>query len=301
MQKINLYFLQIFLLVFSLNVFANDSENSVPLTLSKQPSFLNITETSIELNGKKVLITSKIDNEDNQPIRYGFFAYTPFFNLLGEGDTYQDKTFSDIEVKLNGKTIKTISNHRGFFLGNDITNILTKAGAPAIITSDFMRKALPILPKYYGFKLEDWSSYVSYSWILPLKSESKNVMSVSYQALPEFGQLPIAPEYGEEKLNNLIMQHCAQPSEVGKYLKSKDKTLDYVIYERYVLPIKYINAQSTNIKIIQPEKNWLGGHPVLSLVCGLDNQSSILSPNISGVIERAEESISILVISEMPK
>jgi hypothetical protein len=282
------------MLGISVETTAYEEEDSVPLTIFAQGNSRNIKKTSITLNGRDVEIKSEIHNDDNNVKRIGFAAYTPFFEQLGDGEEHFDKTFSDLTVALNAKSVKPIASRRGFFLGQDISLTLTKAGINSLPDSNVDEKKLARVPNQYGMPISNWQGQVTYSWVNFLLPKSINWQTVRYRALPRFER----DEISSERFRQRVLQHCGNPEIVRKYLTEMNRDSDELLLERYELPMQFMKMEDVQFEVVQPTKNWLGAHPLISLICGI-NEIANKPLNYSGVITNTEKSISVLVISKL--
>lgn len=291
MKKLFLIALIISVTCLSDLAIANDAEDAVPLFFRAYGDVQNIKSISIKLESRTVKIDTLIENDNNVVKRIGFVAYTPFFEESNLGEEHADKSFSDLKVKSNDRQIKPSTYRRGFFLGTDITNFLSKAGIDSLPSSDINSYKLSRLPSQQGMKIEHWQGFVSYSWISKLPPQTKNHSKIQYQALPEYG----IENVNDENFSRRVIQHCGAPEEIKKFLNKNGKT-EYVIFERYQIPINF-NFYAMSIEVLQPEKNWLGAKPVLSLVCGISDKTGD-DLNFRGSATVNNE-VAILVISKI--
>lgn len=282
------------MLIISGEAPAYEEEDSVPLTIFAQGNNRNIKNTSITLNGREVEIKSEIHNPDNFSKRLGFIAHTPFFEQLGDGEDHIDKTFSDLTVALNAKSVNPMAYRRGFFLGQDVSTKLNNAGISPLPDSNVDEKKLTRIPKQYGIPISNWQGYVSYSWVTSLRPKSINWQTVRYRALPQFERDQIS----SERFRRRVVQHCGNPDVVGKYLTDVNSHSDEILVENYELPVHFLRTQEVRFEVVQPKKNWLGAQPIVSLICGLSEKTDNRL-NYSGTIINSGKSISILVISKL--
>jgi hypothetical protein len=273
---------------------AYEEEDSIPLTIFSQGNSRHIKKTFVTLNGRDVEIKSEIHNDDKNSKRIGFVAYTPFFEQLGDGEEHLDKTFSDLTVALNAKSVKPIASRRGFFLGKDISLTLSKAGIDPLPDSNVDEKKLAHVPNQFGMPIRNWQGLVTYSWIADLQPNSTNWQTVRYRALPRFER----DEISSERFRQRVLQHCGNPEVVRKYLMEMNGGSNELLVERYELPVQFMKMDDLQFEVVQPTKNWLGAHPLISLICGI-NEIVNKRLNYSGVITNTEKSISVLVISKL--
>lgn len=278
---------------------AYEYESAVPLTIDAKQDTLGAGEASIRLDGNKVEVGVSFNNESDSSIKNGFYAYTPFFTQLGEGEENADKSFSDLKVSLNGKPVKLVTERRGFFLGSDITKALVKAGLDPLPDGDANYEKIKKIPDQSGFKFRDgrdWQGFVSYAWSATIGAKSRDSMAISYKALPQFSLENISGE----RFSQIVQQHCGDTKLIVSQIKKIDPAIEDVLVEKYQLPVKFINRQKIHLTVSQPATDSLGGHPVISLVCGLERQeNSLLSA--SGVIEDLDGTLSILIISKLAR
>lgn len=274
--------------------FAYESEEAVPLFIQGVLGSSTSEKISIELNGRLVSIDAILKNQSKGVNRIGVAAFTPFFNSLGEGEEHYEKSFSEIAIKINDKTIKPTIDKRGFFLGRDITAELKKANLPPLPTAEFNEKNLAKLPKQVGLKIIDWQGYVSYTWGMDLPALSNNRIQLSYRALPQFA----IEEIVSANFSSKVAQHCGDPEDIRRLLSSTDNGISHALVERYVIPVHLSNMQEINLKVTQPSVNWLRARPALVLACGttvIGNDKALLVNDI----RNTDQPISILVISRL--
>ena len=274
--------------------FAYESEEAVPLFIQGVLGSSTPEKISIELNGRLVSIDAILKNQAKAVNRIGVAAFTPFFNSLGEGEEHYEKSFSDVAIKLNEKSVEPIISKRGFFLGRDITAELKKANLPPLPTSEFNEKNLTKLPKQAGLKIKSWQGYMSYTWGMDLPALSKNRIQLNYRALPQFA----IEEIASANFSSKVAQHCGNPEEIRRQLSLLDSGISYALVERYVIPVNLHNTQEINLKVTQPSVNWLRARPALILACGakeIGKDKTLLVNDINNT----DQPISVLVISRL--
>lgn len=278
----------------SLSAIAHEEEDSVPLMITVQADDGNVQKTFIKLSGRDVEIKSEIRNENNSVKRLGFSANTPFFEQLGDGEEYLDKTFSDLKVDLNGKSLKLRAYRRGFFLGEDVTEKLNAAGIPPLPNTNIDEKKLKNLPSLRGLELNNWQGYIAYSWIASLPAKSINWQTIRYKALPQFER----DEISSDRLSQRVLQHCGNPTEIRQYLADLKLGTDALLVEKYELAVQLVKTQDFSIEVKQPSKNWLGARPIISLMCGISDRLGN-RVSYSGVLSNVGKVTSVLVISTL--
>ena len=275
---------------------ANDSESAVPLTIGGMARNPLLAHLSISLDGDQVDFAGDLDNTSAAPQSYGFFAYTPLFERLGEAETYDDKSFGDLTVSLGTQPVKVIADRRAFFLGKDITASLKSVGLDPLPDADDDPKLIARLSPQFGFPLkggQDWQGFVSYSWTATVPPMTKRTLDVRYKALPQFSLEDIA----SARFSSLVRRHCGNSERVGHQIEQVAPGATSVVMQRYVIPVSYIDRTAFHLSVTQPAKDWLGARPILVLACGLpDSQAAARS--VSGTIEDIDSPLSILVISK---
>lgn len=293
----------------AMNAQAAEEETEVPLMITKARGPA-LGAASVTLTGEAVEIDAELRNETSTPAWYGFYADTPLFQVLGMDEEHVHKDFGDLAVSLNDQPFKLAVSRRGFFLGHDITGELLKAGLDPLPTlpdttasgGAAVAAKLKKVPRQFGIALEDssdWQGMVSYAWSGNLPASSAGSLKIRYQALPQFGRAAIS----DQRFARLVRQHCGDVGQAVAQIRRLDPHLaesgDYVLFERYVIPLPSGgDGSDVRLKVAQPTKNWMGGHPMLTLVCGLAAPYSDTS-SVSGVIGQADSALSILIISTM--
>lgn len=255
------FFIVLFSNVFN-STYAYEEEDAVPITVAVYADDGSIQKVALKVNGRHVEIKTTLVNETSIKKRLGFFAYTPFFEQLGVAEEHADKTFSDIKIISDGKAITPIAYRRGFFLGKDITNELSRAGISPLPDLDVSEKKLALVTNQQGFRLKAWQGYVSYSWANNLLPKSNMVSVVEYQALPQFGRDDIT----SDRFNRHVLQHCGNPDDMRKYLRQLNGSSDELMFEQFEIPLKFFKDRQISIDISQPKQNWLGAYPMISLL-----------------------------------
>lgn len=267
---------------------AYESENAIPLTVGAHLSSASVESIRIRLTGREVEIESHIKNPSKAPLAVGFFAITPLFENLGDGEEHADKRFADLTATNNGQTIKTVASYRAYFLGQDITPALRKHGIDAVPSNDVSPQRLSKLTRVRGLPIDQWQGQATHDWVSVIAPQSTGVEVVRYRTLPQFGM----EEAGSSQLSQLILQHCGS-RELAESLAPQGEQL---LFERFELPVQFLKMRALSIKVEQPAPNWLGATPIISLACGIGQQRSSL---LEGTIEQANQSVSILVVSRL--
>ncbi|WP_338768319.1 hypothetical protein [Massilia sp. METH4] len=276
----------------STKTFAYDSENAVPLTITADLGAVSITQMAITLDGRNVAIRSLLRNETDSRQSVTFYASTPVFGQLGDGEEHLDKSFSDIAVAVNNTPVRISKFLRSYFRGHDITGILAKAKLGPLPDVNADPAKLARLPTIEGDKPFDWQASATYSWSSQLMPGSTAVHVVNYRALPQFSLEELESPQMEER----VRRHCGNPGEVRERLKSLGAG-QQVLVERYEVPLPYMAMRSVELSVKQPTRNWLGARPVMTLVCGVHGGIHGSQPSISGTLPAAEQTLSVLVIS----
>lgn len=286
----------VLLATFASAASAFEFESAVPLTIGKKLGNLNIGEVRVDLDGKSVTIDARIDNDGTSSVKDGYFAYTPLFNRLGVGEENYPMDFKDLRVWIDSMPVALKAERRGFFLGKDITAVLQRVGLDPLPDENANSIKIRKLSRELGSDVKnglDWQGFVSYAWEPVFPPSSSSAIRISYTALPQFS----LEREGSEKFRQFISQHCGAAESLGTLIKSNHPGAEYVLMERYDIPLSFVDEKPVSIKVSQPETNWAGVHPVASLACGLESDHTA-STSLSGQITVAPRgALSILVIS----
>lgn len=270
--------------------FAYEFENAVPLTIGMQLGGPNVGGVHIKLQGHAVDIAIALRNDTKQTQYAGFYAETPLFENLGDGEEYADKTFPELNVLHDGKQLPVSRYPRAYFLGQDISSILRKAGIDPIPSNQTHWKKLAKLPPLQNIRVEDWQAKLTYGWSGRVAPEAKAQMNVRYSALPKFSLETI----DDDRLTHLAQQHCGDPEKLRAILRRLAPEETQVFAEVFELPLPFLKLQDTRVTIDKPLKPWMDNRPVAALACGYEGQMALPS---DGLIRSAHNAISILVVS----
>jgi hypothetical protein len=265
-------------------------ENAVPLTLGMQLSETYISGVHIRLIGHDVDFAISLHNDSKLPQQVGFYAATPLFESLGEGEEYADKTFPGLKAFLDGTPLQVQRNPRAFFLGQEITPILRKAGVDPIPSHGGDWKKIEKLPTLKRMRINNWQGQMSYGWSGRVSPESVAIAKVSYSALPHFSLETIETE----RFAQLVQRHCGQPAKLRELIASAAPAESQVLIEAFEFPLPLLKLQDTRVTIERPAKQWMGTRPIAALACGFDGALPLPS---DGMIRGANHSISVLVVS----
>ncbi|MFP5392757.1 MAG: hypothetical protein ACLGI6_14615 [Gammaproteobacteria bacterium] len=131
----------------------------------------------------------------------------------------------------------------------------------------------------------------TYRWRAMVPAERTITHQLSYSALPQFSLEALA----SDSMTRLIQSHCGDPARIRAALAVAGNEEQYVIAERYVVPVAYMFMRTVSVRVTQPPRNWLQARPKAILVCGLAEAGSTLQ--LAGQIEQAADSLDVLVIS----
>jgi hypothetical protein len=268
---------------------AYESENAVPLEFGLEVGGALVQGLSIRLDGRDISLSTRVTNNADTAQKIGWYANTPHFAVLGEGEEYADKSFADISAQFNGQPDKATVYQRGYFMGRDITSELARAGLGPLPDFQADSKRLTV----QGLHPEQWQGYVAYAWHENLLPGSSGNINVSYRALPFFAlaSLDSAP------FNQIVQQHCGDPDAVRQRLQQAAGAITEVMVESYEVPVRFMLMRDVPVEIVQPPRNWQQAQPLVSLVCGLSNPG--LQASLSGTVANANLSLSVLVISAL--
>lgn len=273
---------------------AYEAEDAVPLTLNAVFGKLRLERLSVKLNGRDVEIATTVRNDESTRQRLGLFAATPVFAQLGEGEEHADKTFAELAVSLSGGQFQRAAlTRRGYFMGQDVTAALAKAGIGALPDASVTDKQLARVRFPFGMRASDWEGQVTHAWTGQLAPKTSAAATVRYRALPQFGIDDISSPFFRQQ----VRQHCGDPDKVIGEIVKHNGGSGHVMTERFELPVRFMKMQEVALEVAQPATNWLGAHPILSLVCGLPNDGN--QPALAGTLANANLSISVLVVSRM--
>lgn len=274
---------------------AFEFEDAVPLTIGGIQGNARPSDVEVSLDGKTVTVSARLSNETHALVKRGYYAYTPLFHRLGAGEENYDKSFSDLKVTFDGKAIPLVTGRRAFFLGKDVTGEVRAAGLDPLPSEESdLAKVARIKPQL-GMKLSDgrdWEGFVSYSWVVPVPANSTGVLTIRYQALPQFS----LDEVTSARFSRLVEQHCGDVAQVTQRLQAMDAGSGQILVQRYVVPVSFMNRAPVKVSLSQPSPDWMGGRPLLSLTCGLTPRDGASLP-ATGRIDDSDANLSILVIS----
>lgn len=272
---------------------AYEAENAVPLTIGVHLAETRIDGVHLRLNGHHVDLEVSLSNGTKRPQHAGFYAVTPMFDYLGEGEIYADKTFRDLKAFQDDEPLLISSVYRGYFLGKDITPILRKAGIGPVFSNDIHWKKLEKLPSLQNIRIDNWQSQATFGWSARIAPNSTAVATVRYEALPRFG-----PEsLDSDALTQMVQQHCGDPGELRELVHKAAPQETEILAEVFEFPLPFVKMEDTRITVEKPKRRWMDSRPVATLACGYDGPLAVPS---EGVMRRANNSISILVVSLLP-
>jgi hypothetical protein len=275
---------------------AFEYEPAVPLTIGANVGNLSVDNVHVGLSGRKVSIDSTIENPGTTSVKNGYFAYTPIFNRMGVGEENYAKDFKEFRVLINGKPMALSVEHRGFFLGKDVTPLLHRVGLDSLPNENADAGKLKALSHELGFPIQtglEWQGFVSYSWAPVFAPVSSSTMEISYFALPQFS----LEKVGGDQFAQLISQHCGDAESLTQSVKLRHPNVDYVLIERYDIPISFVGQKTALVEVSQPSTNWAGVHPFASFACGLQ-RARVPQTSISGKIDSSPNgTLSVLIVS----
>ena len=278
-------------LLCSGNACAFESENGVPLTIAAAIWKVETENVLIRVQGRDVTLSAVLYNNTKSPQFAAWYAYTPLFHQLGEGETHLDKSFSDLRVLVRGQPKKTEKQVRAYFMGRDITERLVKAGIDPTPSLDVPYTKLNRIPKVDGVTPEDWDASITYAWTDRIASGERSTHEIRYRDLPQFGP----EEISSDIFSRRIRQYCGDPERVRARIKQAYPDAQLVVVERHEFPLPSMALGKVTLEARQPARNWLGGRPLISLACGIDNPN--LLPDIKGVLGSADQTIHLMTIS----
>lgn len=278
---------------------AYESENAVPLTLAMEAGRAAIGRIAIRLSGRDVEIATTVSNPAASSMTVGFYAYTPQFSLLGEGEEHADKSFSSLSASIDSAPRAAAVTRRGYFMGRDITAELSRAGLPALPDANADEKKLAKLPLRQGLRPELWQGYAGYAWSVPLAARATANFALRYRALPQFG----VEELGSGQFARRVQQHCGSADAVRRLARAADAKAERVLFERYELPVQYMASRELMLEVAQPARNWLGAQPVAVLVCGLADAADGpgAAAGVAGALTADGTALSVLVVSTLAR
>ena len=270
---------------------AYESENGVPLTITAAIWKVQVENVSIRLQGRDVTVSTVLYNDTKSPQSTAWYAYTPLFHQLGEGETHLDKTFSDLRVLVRGRPHKTEKHVRAYFMGRDITERLVKAGIDPTPSLDVPYTKLNRIPKVEGITPEDWDASITYAWTDRIASGERSTHEIRYRDLPQFGP----EEISSDSFSQRIRQYCGNPEQVRARIKQAYPDAQLVVVERHEFPLPSMALREVTLEAGQSKSNSSGGRLLISLACGIDNPN--LLPDIKGVLGSADQTIHLMTIS----
>jgi len=274
--------------------FAYEFENSVPLTLGFQLGQTTVKDVRLRLAGREVEVEIALRNDSKQTQYAGFYASTPLFGYLGEGEENSDKTFAELKASHDGKPVQVSREQRGYFLWKDITHQLRKAGIGPIYSNGIDWKKLKKLPQQQNIRIDNWQSQITFGWSAPVAPQSTAVETIRYTALPKFSLETI----DSESFAQVVQQHCGSPDTLRGMIHQVAPEETLVLAEVFEFPLPSLALQDTSVTIEKPAKKVPGGRRFATLACGFDGAMAVPS---NGLIRGASYSISILVVSLLSK
>lgn len=273
---------------------AYESEDAVPLTLGLEAGAAVVEGIVVKLDGRQISVTTTLQNGASSPQKIGWYANTPHFGVLGDGEEHADKSFADISARFNEQPRPPLVYRRGYFMGRDITAELSKAGLPVLPDLQADAKKLARLSAVQGLHPEQWQGYAAYSWSEKLPAHSSASVAVSYRALPQFALIGL----DSMAFTQAVQQHCGDPEALRQRVKQVAGAATEVMVERYEIPVSYMLMREVPVEIVQPSRNWQQAQPLVSLLCGLSNTA--LQASVSGTVAQANQVLSVLVVSALP-
>lgn len=278
-------------------VHAFEYEGAVPLSIGEMQRNISPSTINVSLIGKIVTVAAKIEGQSNDLTFNGYYAYTPLFHRLGEGEENYDKSFSDLRVTLGGKSVSVHSERRAFFLGSDITMKVRAVGLDPLPSETSDPAKVARIKPLLGVPLIDsrnWEGFASYSWVVPVPPGSSETMVIQYQALPQFSlESQTSPRFAR-----LVQQHCGDVERIRSKLQGAGEHTDQVLVQRYIVPVSFIGRSIVRVEISQPDPDWLGARPALSLACGVTPTEGSRLPTV-GDVDNLDGQLSVLIISNL--
>ncbi|PCE34025.1 hypothetical protein BZL54_02430 [Burkholderia ubonensis subsp. mesacidophila] len=274
---------------------AFEFEDAVPLTIGAMQRNVRPSDIDVSLDRKTVTVSARLRNETHAWATSGYYAYTPLFHRLGAGEEHDDKRFADLTVAFDGKAVPLVTERRAFFLGKDMTGDVRAAGLDTLPSEASDPAKLARIKPQLGMKLDDgrdWEGFVSYSWVIPTPPDSTGALTIRYQALPQFS----LEEVTSARFARLVEQHCGDVARVTQRLRAMEAGAGQILVQRYVVPVSFMNRTPVKVSLSQPSPDWMGGQPLISLVCGLTARDGAALP-ATGMIDDPDAALSILVIS----
>lgn len=269
----------------------DEYENAVPLLLGLEAGTAEVQKIDIKLDGRQVTVLTVLENVEAKSRKVGWYATTPQFSIIGIGEEHLDKSFADVRATFNAKSTRAMVDQRGYFMGRDITAQLTRARLPALPSRDADAKRLARLGIPGGMRVDQWRGYVNYAWTATLPANGTAAIRVKYRPLPAFALIDL----DSDDFARAVKQHCGDAPAAVRRVRAAAGAHAQVIIERYEVSIASLRVQDVNVSVVEPIKNWMDAHPVLSLACGVVNDDGLA--NIAGIVTRANSMISILVVS----
>lgn len=274
---------------------AFEFEAAVPLTIGEMQTNSRPAQISVSLDGREIGISAKLSNDTNVSKRNGYYAYTPLFHRLGEGEEHYDKSFADFKVTVDGNPIVLAAERRAYFLGKDVTADVKAVGLDPLPSEANDAHTVARIRLPLGMRSSDgrdWEGFASYSWLVPVGPATSADMEIRYRALPQFS----LENFDSLRLKRLVQQHCGDAERVTTKLRAMSDGADQLLVQRYNVPITFLDRSAVRVSIAQPDPDWMGARPLIALMCGL-TQSEGASFPVAGVVDDSDTELSILVIS----
>ena len=270
---------------------AHEEEPALPLTITSHNEQGNVRKIVVRLIGNEVEITAEVTNRTKSKKSIGFAAYTPFFKAPEVAEDNHEKDFRSLKVTIDAAAVKIHTERRAFLLGNDITQELRKAGVPVLPSVETVTHSR----NWRGLPIDGWNGFVALSWIPSFAPNSTSTQVIRYRALPQFGR----DELNSPRFERTISQHCGDVREVQKSLATQVPGIEYLMFDRYEIPITFLQSQEVRIDVTQFVKAGEAKRPLQALTCGtIDRKGE--GANFTATLASPETTLSILVISSFP-
>lgn len=270
---------------------AYEFENGVPLTITAALGAVTVERTEVRLTGHDVVITTELRNDTSMKQSIAFYAQPPLFNAAGVGEEYFDKSFADLAVLIDGRPRRIDTIKRGFFMGQDITHLLTKVGLSPLPDVEADYKKVARLPRVRGVQPDNWQGLVMHSWTDVVPPLENSVHQIRYRSLPQFGY----EELASRQFDEVVQQHCGDVNFVKQRIRQADTTGSYVLMEQHELPVPSPARGGLTVTVSQPVAVSDKDVPLLALGCGLSDSKR--GASLQGVIKGRVQTLRVLVIT----
>ena len=219
------------------------------------PAGVAINGVQVRLSADGVAIRYAVRNEAARSQAFSLSSYLPPFGWQGTAAEYNDLSFPEAALSLDGKVLKPQEATRALIDGVDAVDSLRSAGVDprlvaqteAVVAELELHGKAAKLRKRGAFRTEgvlllpNWLLQVNRSWSPTILSRSDSVLTVQYQPMPAFRSVRV----GSNDWLALLYQHCADPEAVvGELGRIEAAPVEYRTVRIYSIPVAIANVLS---------------------------------------------------------